>query len=80
MQLGRGLIHVPADSELESRKGGRQPPGAVAEQGERGGEEEAAYEHRVGQDRYGGAEAEDLQDDDVGGAEDADRYGEQDRG
>src|SRR5262249_7350670 len=86
-RFGNGLRHgrrvalfVQADAPVQPSERGGQPPGTAAEQPQGGGEEQAAYEYRVEEDGEGGADAEDLQDDDVRGAEDADRDREEDRG
>jgi hypothetical protein len=71
---------VQSDALVRPGERGGQPPGAPAEQSQGGGEEQAADECRVGEDGDRGADPQDLEDDDVGGAKDADRDREEERG
>src|SRR4029450_13653421 len=64
---------------METPERGGEPPGMTSEQRQCGREEEAADEQGIGEDGDRRTEAEDLEDDDVRDAKDADRGGEEDR-
>jgi hypothetical protein len=82
-RLGTGLhleAFLAADALVESPEQRGQPPCALAEQPQAGGEQKATHEDRVGEHGDRGADAEDLEHDDVRAAEGADRDREQDGG
>src|SRR5262245_19331494 len=71
----RGALVQPKSGQCR-----REPPRCTSDQPERGRKQQAPYEHRVGEHRERGADAEDLQDHDVRDPEDADRDGEENGG
>ena len=65
---------------MQAAQGTRRPPGALAETAHERGDEQRAHDRGVDRDRERGAEAELLDEEDVGGDERADRHAEEQRG